>query len=96
MKNLHSTAGKVAKIRSHLVAVVDSGTVSVTMAPACPVLLDEFQFLQPSDEVRTLGEVRATMYLLFPCSSWLLKVVEKGLTKWVEGVVNASLQRVGS
>ena len=38
---------------------------------------------------QTLGEVKATMYLLDPCPSWLIKTTRKGLVKWV--VVNASL-----
>ena len=37
------------------------------MASACPVLMNNFQFLQPNDMDRTLGEVKATTCLLDLC-----------------------------
>ena len=42
-------AGKIARIHSDLDAVVKTSSVDVTVAPACLVLMDKFQFLQPHD-----------------------------------------------
>ena len=60
------------------------------LPPASPVLMDEFQFLQP-DAVRILREVRATMFLLDPCLSLLLKAARKRLADWVGGGVSATV-----
>ncbi|XP_042316298.1 uncharacterized protein LOC121926955 [Sceloporus undulatus] len=69
-------------IHSDLDAVVDS-PVDVILAPTCPVLLDKFQSVQPDDVGRIPGEVRATMYILDPFSSWALKTARGGLAEWV-------------
>lgn len=73
-------------------AAVDTGPVSIPVALACPVLIDECQFLEPDDADRSLGKVKTTTCLLDPFPSWLIKAIRKGLVKWVGGVVNVSLQ----
>ena len=40
-------ADKVTRIRYDLDAVIDTDPVDVTLAPACPVLMDTFQLVQP-------------------------------------------------
>ena len=57
-------------------AVVNTGPVDVTVAPACPVWMDGFQLLQPDDVDKTLGEVKATICLLGTCPSWLIKAAQ--------------------
>ena len=86
-------ARKIVQICSDLDAVIVSGPVNKTMAPACSVLMDEFQFLQPDDVVRILGEVMATTCLPDPCLPWLIKTARKGLVEWVGGVTNVSLHQ---
>ena len=58
-------------------AVVVSSPVNATVAPSCLVLMDEFQFLQPDDVVKTLGEVKATRCPLDPFLSWFIKAARK-------------------
>ncbi|XP_067320839.1 uncharacterized protein [Anolis sagrei] len=85
-------ADKVALIRSGLDATLDAVSVDVTQAPACPILLDSFQFVKPEDVDKILGGMRPTTSILDPCPSWLLKEARGGLAEWVTVVVNASLR----
>lgn len=57
-------AGKIAQIRSDLDAVVDTDAVNFMPLP-CPVLMDDFQFMQSQDG----GEVKANTCLFKPCPS---------------------------
>uniref|UniRef100_A0A803TS28 Reverse transcriptase domain-containing protein n=1 Tax=Anolis carolinensis TaxID=28377 RepID=A0A803TS28_ANOCA len=83
---------KIALIRSELDATVDAISEDVARAPACPILMDSFQSVQPEDVDKVLGEARATTCILEPCPSWLVKEARGGLVEWVRVVVNASLR----
>uniref|UniRef100_A0A803SN06 Reverse transcriptase domain-containing protein n=1 Tax=Anolis carolinensis TaxID=28377 RepID=A0A803SN06_ANOCA len=85
-------ADKVALIRSGFDTILTAVSEDVTRAPACPILMDSFQLVQPEDVDKVLGEVRATTCILDPCPSWLIKEARGGLAEWVKVVVNASLQ----
>ena len=57
---------------------MNTDPVDETMAPACPVLMDKLQFLQPDDVDRILGLVKATICLLDLCLSWFVKAAREG------------------
>ena len=59
VNNLHERERdpcKIARIRPDLDAVVDSGPMDITVALAGPLFLDNYQFPQPDDLIRSLGE----------------------------------------
>lgn len=47
-------AGRIAQVLSDLDAAADPSPSNVTVPPACPVLMNEFPFLQSNGLVRTL------------------------------------------
>uniref|UniRef100_A0A803TP95 Reverse transcriptase domain-containing protein n=1 Tax=Anolis carolinensis TaxID=28377 RepID=A0A803TP95_ANOCA len=85
-------ADKVALICSGFDTILTAVSEDVTSAPACPILMDLFQLVQPEDVDKVLGEVRATTCILDPCPSWLVREARGGLAEWVKVVVNASLR----
>uniref|UniRef100_A0A803THC7 Reverse transcriptase domain-containing protein n=1 Tax=Anolis carolinensis TaxID=28377 RepID=A0A803THC7_ANOCA len=83
---------KVALICSGFDTILTAISKDVARAPACPILMDSFQLVQPEDVDKVLGEVRATTCILDPCPSWLVREARGGLAEWVKVVANASLR----
>lgn len=53
---------KVTEILSDLEAVIDAGTVDITLAPAFILRMDRFQCVLYENGSRIFGEVKATTY----------------------------------
>lgn len=85
--------GNVAWIYSDLDVVTDTGPASATGCNSGLCLkIDMFQLVPPDDGDRILGEVNAITCVLESYTSWIIKPSRGEMAKWVQGVVNASLQ----
>uniref|UniRef100_A0A803TFX4 Reverse transcriptase domain-containing protein n=1 Tax=Anolis carolinensis TaxID=28377 RepID=A0A803TFX4_ANOCA len=81
-------ADKVALIRSGFNTILTAASEDVTRAPACPILMDSFQLVQPEDVDKVLRlwtRMRATTCILDPCPSWLVRETRKGFGRVGEG-----------
>lgn len=63
--------------QQHLMPRTSLGSSQIS--PSCLVLWDASSLISPENVDRTVGEVRPTTFMLYPCPAWLIKEAQAGL-----------------
>lgn len=83
---------KVTQIHSQLDPMHRDSPCEMLMEIICPVIWEWFDPVGPDEMDRTLDAVSTTTCQIDPCPSWMKKSSSMVTSRWVQALINTSLE----